>query len=401
MKIEAQRWIDRYLGVPILGALSLFDRLRSPPRARPPTAILIILLSEMGSMVCAQPMILDLQQRYPGVRLHVLLLRKNRGVVELLKLFDPDAVVTIDDRSLTAFLRSSWQAVRKLRRAKIDVVIDCELFARISAIFSWLSGAPVRVGFHRMTQEGLYRGSVVNRPVPYNPYRHISSQFLVLAGSIESVAVPVSKNAEVLERPSIKKLELSSARVAEAGLRLKADFPALVGRRLVMLYPGSGILPIRGWPIERFKGCARALVEDGYAVAIIGLPEDSTLAEGIVAAAGSPHCVNLAGYTRSLADLVELFHHAELLISNDGGPGHFAALTPLPVISLFGPETPDLYAPLCERGIALYRRLPCSPCLTAYNHRNTPCDGNNVCLQSIELVDVIRAARQILQEDLK
>lgn len=37
-----------------------------------------------------------------------------------------------------------------------------------------------------------------------------------------------------------------------------------------------------------------------------------------------------------------LFHLAALLITNDGGPGQFAALTPVPVIIFFGPETPAL-----------------------------------------------------------
>jgi hypothetical protein len=45
--------------------------------------------------------------------------------------------------------------------------IDCELFARVGAIFSFLSGAPVRVGFFRHAQAGLYRGTFINRGVMY------------------------------------------------------------------------------------------------------------------------------------------------------------------------------------------------------------------------------------------
>jgi lipopolysaccharide heptosyltransferase II len=399
LNINTQRWVDRYLGIPVLAGLSVVDRLWPRRSVHTPRAVLILLLSEMGSMVCAQPMILRLKERYPDARLHVLLLKKNRGVVELLDLFESEAIVTIDDRSLLSFVRSSWEAIRTFRRAGVDIAIDCELFARVSAIFSWLSGAALRVGFDRQKQEGLYRGSVVNRPVPYNPYLHISAQFLALAHSIESPTVPLSKSAAVPARPVVRQLAWPPDAIAEAGRRLHHDFPSLVGRRLVMLYPGSGILPIRGWPIDRFEQCARALLAQGYAVAVIGLPEDRPLAERIVASSGSPACVSLAGYTRSLRDLVQLFHHADLLISNDGGPGHFAALTPLPVVSLFGPETPELYAPLCERGVSLHRRLPCSPCLTAYNHRNTACDGDNLCLKSIEVSDVLQAAHGLLASD--
>jgi len=72
-----------------------------------------------------------------------------------------------------------------------------------------------------------------------------------------------------------------------------------------------------------------------------------------------------------------------LLISNDGGPAHVAALTPIATIVFYGPETPTLYGSVGEKSINLYTPLACSPCLTAYNHRQSPCEGKNVCLTSI------------------
>ena len=101
--------------------------------------------------------------------------------------------MTLNDSSLIGLIRDSFKAVRSMRRLKMDAVIDCELFARISSIFSYLSGAPLRIGFHRHTQEGLYRGSFINRPVLYNPYRHLTQQFLTLADALESTTNPVSK----------------------------------------------------------------------------------------------------------------------------------------------------------------------------------------------------------------
>ena len=62
-----------------------------------------------------------------------------------------------------------------MRALQLDAVLDLELFARVSAILAGLSGARIRVGFHRFTQEGLYRGDLMNRPVLYNPYQHIAA----------------------------------------------------------------------------------------------------------------------------------------------------------------------------------------------------------------------------------
>jgi ADP-heptose:LPS heptosyltransferase len=113
----------------------------------------------------------------------------------------------------------------------------------------------------------------------------------------------------------------------------------------------------------------------------------------------------LTGYTQNIRELLVLFFHAKLLITNDGGPGHFAALTPIHTIMFFGPETPALYAPLASslggESVALYAGTPCSPCLTAYNHRTTSCDGDNVCLQEIKPQTVLAHAARMLGMSMK
>jgi len=118
-------------------------------------------------------------------------------------------------------------------------------------------------------------------------------------------------------------------------------------------------------------------------VGLIGLRDDAALARELQAQAGSPLCLDLTGYTRSIRELLMLFHHADLLITNDGGPGHFASLTPIRTMVFFGPETARLYGPLGPRASVLESGVACSPCLSAYNHRQTFCDGDNQCLKRI------------------
>jgi len=167
LNIDFQRAVDRLAGVPICAALSLYERLKSafvaPAVASQPKRILIVLLSEMGSLVLAQPMFAELKRRYPGAELHMLMFRKNREVLDLLGVMPKENVITLNDKALGDLAGDSLKAIRKMRALGFDVVIDCELFTRISSIFSYLSGAKVRVGFEPHTQEGLYRGSFMNR----------------------------------------------------------------------------------------------------------------------------------------------------------------------------------------------------------------------------------------------
>jgi len=397
MNLSTQRAFDRLLGVPLCALLSIVDRLLPRRPVGPPRAILVMLLSEAGAAVCVQPMLRALGTRYPEAALYMMVFEKNRGVAELLGLA-PSRLITVCDQSLWAFMSGSWRAIWRLRAARIDTVIDCELFARISALYSYLCGANVRVGFHRHTQEGLYRGSLVNRRVLYNPYTHISLQFLTLAAAIESGTRPLGKEFVLPERVELAPIEFDAAALKGAGERLYADFPTLRGRRLVLLHAGGGLLPIRAWPLQYFQELAATLIEEGCAVGVIGLLADRELGQSIVKHCASPYCVDLTGYTATTRDLMLIFHRAALLISNDGGPVHFAALTPVAILVFFGPETPLLYAPLSRRATCLFRRLPCAPCVSAYNHRRTPCDGDNRCLKQISVAEALRAARQLLAE---
>ena len=405
MNINVQRWIDRWVGIPLCAVVSLVDALAKPFRSstqadQKPRAIVVILLSEMGSLVLAHDMFARLKTRYPDAQLHALLFGKNREILDLMGVVKPEHVHTVDDSSLTALLASLLKAIRDLRTAHVDVAIDCELFSRISSLLSFASGASVRVGFHRHTQEGLYRGSHINRRVPYNPYHHISAQFLTLARAIDSTAVPTSKQAIALSGKPPPHVLLDSALVPGITQRLVDDYPAIAGKPLVLVYPGGGILPIRAWPLASYTALCEGLVLDGCAVAVIGLKDDKALAQQLVAnvkaAAPGSAVIDLTGYTKSIAELLALFHVARLLVTNDGGPGQFAALTPIWTLMLFGPETPGLYAPLTPHCYSFYSQWPCSPCLTAYNHRSSYCDGDNQCLKVIAPEAVLAKSRECL-----
>ena len=406
MNIDLQRWIDRWVGIPLCAAVSAVDAVTKPFKQQTdaaPRVIVIILLSEMGSLVLAHDMFARLKTRYPNAELHALLFDKNREILDLMQVIKPENMHTVDDKSLVGLLSSLWRCVMQLRRANVDVAIDCELFSRISSLLSYFSGARVRVGFHRHTQEGLYRGSHINKPVPYNPYQHISSQFLTLARAIDSTAVPTSKLQVMLPTQAPPHVELDSLLVADIQNRLANDYPAITSKPLVLVYPGGGILPIRAWPLESYTTLCNGLVQDGCAVAVIGLKDDQVLAQQLVGNVkninpNSP-VIDLTGYTRSIAELLALFHVARLLVTNDGGPGQFAALTPIWTVMLFGPETPLLYAPLTPQCHSFYSQWPCSPCLTAYNHRNSFCDGDNQCLKVIAPDAVLEKSREFLARE--
>ena len=107
MNVDFQRAVDRYVGVPLCALASLLDRVLPRRGAGPsPRRIVVILLSEMGSLVLAQPMFAALRARYPDASLHVMLFGKNREALDLMASVPPENVIVVDDRSLGGLVRT-------------------------------------------------------------------------------------------------------------------------------------------------------------------------------------------------------------------------------------------------------------------------------------------------------
>jgi ADP-heptose:LPS heptosyltransferase len=92
-----------------------------------------------------------------------------------------------------------------------------------------------------------------------------------------------------------------------------------------------------------------------------------------------------------------VFNIADVLVTNDSGPAHFAALTPIHVVVFFGPETPELYRPVTEHCTVLYSNYACSPCVSAFNQRRSVC-SNNRCLQAISVDEVHATVSSLLTQ---
>lgn len=405
MKLQTQRFIDRWVGQLLCSAVSAWVRLTSgfspaPSITSDAKNILVILLSEMGSIVLAGPMFAELRRKYPQANIHILQLKKNQEVSKLLQLTQAQNMHSLNDSSGTTLIGDILKVSLAMRKLRLDAVIDCELFSRVSALLSFTTGAPVRVGYTPHTQEGLYRGSFINHAIPYNPYQHISKQFLSLVDAMDSAgATPRNKAAAIRELPADTELSVrfTDEELAVYRQQVHTDHPVTADRKLVLLYAGGGILPERAWPAAHYARVAQGLCAAGFAVGLIGLKDDAQLAKDLMAQIQSQACIDLTGYTRSIRELLMLFHASSLLITNDGGPGHFATLTPIQTMVFFGPETGRLYGPLGTRNKTLESGIACSPCLSAYNHRLTFCDGDNQCLKRIAPDPVLADALAFLQ----
>ena len=97
----------------------------------------------------------------------------------------------------------------------------------------------------------------------------------------------------------------------------------------------------------------------------------------------------------NLKELIDLFNISRILISNDSGPPRFASLTKISILVFFGPETPILYRSLGLNVKVFYSNFACSPCVSAFNHRQSPCIDNK-CLQEIKPEEVFTFVKKTI-----
>ncbi|MGH7996442.1 MAG: glycosyltransferase family 9 protein, partial [Opitutaceae bacterium] len=392
--------LDRYLGVPACFALTVlrrvFGRRARRPAARP-RSILFIKLAEQGSTVLAYRALAEAVRRVGRENVRFLVFEENRFVVDLLELLPAENVIAIRTADATALLASAWQRLKVIRRLRIDACVDLEFFTRSSAILSWLTGARIRVGFHTFYGEGPYRGDLLTHRVLYNPHLHTSETFLTLVAALDQDPAslptfdfrPGEPAGAPIFRPAPEEIAAVREKLEAAG--------ETAGRRLVLLNANcSDLLPLRRWPDASYLALARELLagDDALAVAFTGAADESDRVNELVRAVGSPRCVSLAGRT-TLRELLVLYGLAEVLVTNDSGPAHFAALTPIDAVTLFGPETPLLFGARGPRSHPIWAGVACSPCVNAYNNRQSAC-RNNVCMQRISVEEVLAAVEGIL-----
>ena len=388
------RTIDYRIGKPICFFLTLF-RSPLPPKEVKPKKIIFLKFIEQGATVLAYSAIKHAAEITGKENVYFCVFENNRPILDILDIIPSENIITIREKSFLSFLSSSLTALRKIRKAKIDTVIDMEFFSRASAIFSYMSGAKIRVGLHRFTSELPYRGNLMTHRIQYNPYLHTS----VFYYSLVEASLQNSSEVPMLKVPQ-KKISAAVPVFSPKEHEKKEMMERLLkkeGEKIILLNPNaSDLLPLRKWEPEKFIELGKKILAENPNARIIitGALSEQKSAEEICANINSPKAISFAGKT-TLRELLTLYSLSDILVTNDSGPGHFSALANIKTIILFGPETPKLFGPISPNAHVIWKELACSPCVSVFNHRFSPC-SNNVCMKTITVEEVYSAAKSYL-----
>ncbi|MBI3599664.1 MAG: glycosyltransferase family 9 protein [Nitrospinae bacterium] len=399
MKVDLMRKIDFYIGVPLCLFFSILFRILSLIRACrdkfvfrrkgniQPKNILFIELSEMGSAILVDPAMKKLQRSLTGSELLFVIFKRNKPSLNLLNTIKEENIFTIREDSLPLLIFDTLRFLMWARVRNIDTVIDLELFSRFTALLTILSGADNRVGFYGYHNEGLYRGDFLTHRVSYNPHIHIAKNFISLINALLSNKdeTPYSKTLITDDEIRLDKVIIDEKQKVQMLDKIERLCPLFSRNknRIVLINPNASEMLIqRRWMPEYFSLLMQYILKDypDVIVLITGSIGEREEAEKLRLSVKNERCYNFAGESK-FHDLLVLYSIAHCMITNDSGPGHFSAVLDLPTFVIYGPETPKLYGSL-GNSKAIYAGLACSPCVSAANHRKTPCT-DNVCLKVI------------------
>jgi len=395
------RRLDRVLGDAACSALATAHRLVKPfVTTRPVRKIAVMKFFGMGSIIVASKSLFALREHYPGAQIHFVTFQSNRAILEILGMTDRNHYV--DPATPQAFVRTTLEVARELRRAKCDLVLDLEFFAKFPLVLGSLAGIPQKAGFY-LTSES-WRRELLDVTGFYNSYFHTSDIFLslvYLCATGDYYYLGFNDWATKYKYPRIAPSELERAQ-----LRAKlASHGIGRGDPLFVINANSSpdLAPeARKWPKPRYAELADELVAHtpNARVCFIGAPNERAYVHDVAELCRTPRRHVLAGEL-SLRELLVLFGEARLVVSNDSGPMHLACLVDAPIVGLFFADTPSLFAPIGSRVRCVAPTLYSIPLFSVYNGKDVAVgkpssEVGNAAACTVTVETVMHEARELL-----
>jgi heptosyltransferase-3 len=327
--------------------------------------ILMLQTAAIGDSLFMAASIKWLRVRYPDASLILAGGPSNIAAVDILPRVDE--VLRVD-------VLHPVDALRALRGAKADVLVDYGPWPRINAVLAALSGAAFTIGFKTKGQlrHFAYDATVEHSPCQHELFNH--RELLSYFGD-------VSKWDAELVAPG-----------ADASSQV-----TLPPRPYALFHPwasGSG-KEFKEWPVDRWIELARMAAEQGLAIIVSGASQDSAssarLCEAIIAAGGRTKVLSLAGEV-SLRELANVISDSVGVVSVNTGIMHLAAMLGAPTVGISGPTNPARWGPVGPRAVSVHPDCPdCGYLNLGFEFPRNPPD----CMGRIGVADVWAAFRKV------
>lgn len=332
--------------------------------------ILVVNVNWLGDVIFSSAVFKALKEAYPTAKISCLAVPRVKEVLECIP--DIDEIIIYDEDGQHKNPLAKLALIGELRRHKFDSAFLLHR-SLTRALLVFLAGIPIRVG-----SDTKGRGRFLTQPIkPLEKNVHRCDEYLHV---IESYGINVRDRKTHLT-------VLESAQQEVKNILKKYSIGS--DEFLIVIHP-SGNWDLKRWPKENFtKLIDHLMTAKSSRIVVTGSSADMILVKEMIEPLNQKPII-LTGQT-DLKQLMALIKRANLLISADSGPLHLASSIGTRTIGLFGPTRPEITGPRGEgKSFLIAKDVGCNR--EACYHLQCP---DNICMQSITVMDVIDGIRQV------
>jgi len=328
-------------------------------RSLDPKKILVVLHGSIGDVTRALPLANVLRRGFPKAKLAWAVEPPSLPLVDNHPAVDE---VILFDRSRWWFQLGAF--LGRIRAGRFDLVLDLQRHLKSGIVSRW-TGAPHRLGFHRLDCKE-FNWVFNNHHIPaIGSGISKLSHYLKFAEYLGLVAEPV-----------------------EWKLALSPEEQVTVDRYMEQIPGGFATLFVgtrwesKGWFPAQISACAELIRQRyGLGVVLLGSQQDATLTKEVKRFCDQA-VIDWVGRT-SLKEAIGIIARAQVAVGPDTGLMHIAAAVGTPVVSLWGATSPHRTGPYGFEDLVIEGRASCSPCYRKH------CPIGRICMQSIGIEEIM------------
>lgn len=341
--------------------------------------ILIIKPSGLGDIIHALPILPHIKSIFPEAKISWIVFKEFSSVLEV----NPYIDNLIIYHRKGGHLKQLRDLFAYFQKNKVDISLDLQGLAR-SAIVALISGAKYRLTISDARELSWLFEQVVS---DFNPGQHAVERNLELIKYIKKHILNKNEKYELkIEYPLFIKPQAQEE--ALTFLKLKGF---VEGMPLLGICFGSRN-PSKCWEIEKFAKLIEHLYEElpYYRFVMLGSKSEENQQNRIISLLRDEvkkYVFPFAGCL-NLDTAIAMLKFCKMVVANDNGLLHIAVAMGIPSVSLYGPSSPLQVGPYyCEsnKGVVIYKNLPCSPCGRIRPGRRCV---HRSCLRSITIEEV-------------
>lgn len=344
-----------------------------------PIRIALFQVNHLGDFIAVLPLLRGLKN-HPGVE-SVLLITSDTGRILMQ---DLDLTADVISFNVNDYLALShrpfalWKTARRIRQWNPDLSMSMDDECAASALLSFCSGMPIRVGFNRVKNKASW---MYNHVIPFDFDRHVIHNRWKCCHWLNQFT-----KQKVDLTPQPVPLRFSSASDSYALSLLKETGCS----RFIAIHPYAKYA-YKCWPKERYVALIDQLVAQYPDTAIFILTDKTHDIWH------SESRVKVVPRT-SLEQLIAILTRADLFIGNNSGPMNIAINQKTPTVCINGPSGEWWFDPWESQHTIMIE--PVSACRTCdrWSTRRGVCVNSTFieCLKSISVARVYQAVTALL-----